>query len=209
MKKVGITLRHCPANGYVEPRDGLARDWYRFFESLGLQHRWVLLPNLGDDTPAYARAQGVEALILTGGDDVGRDLLRDTSEHALLAHAISAGWPVLGVCRGLQLIQLHFGGKLEPAPADTHVGQRHFIHLPNAQDPLPWPCERQQRSVNSYHSNRLPTPALPLRPWAFDEQGHCEAVLHADLKIAGVMWHPEREPAPNEHDLQLCSWLFE
>lgn len=209
MKKIGITLRHCSPTGYHEPRDGIARDWYRFFSALGLGHRWVLLPNLQADTPAYAQAQGVDALIFSGGDDVGCDPVRDTSERALLAHAIGAHWPVLGVCRGLQLIHQHFGGQWVPAPAHIHVAQRHGITLLNAEQPLPWACDREPRTVNSYHGNRLLAPTAALRPWASDEQGHCEAVVHAHLKIAGVMWHPEREPTPSEHDLHLCRWLFE
>ena len=50
---------------------------------LGCANQWLLLPSLGDDSVSYARDQGVEALILSGGDDIGSDPLRDQSEYAL------------------------------------------------------------------------------------------------------------------------------
>lgn len=210
MKKIGITLRLSSPNGYREPRDGLARDWYRFFAELGWGSQWLLLPNLGEHTVAYAQAHGVEAVIFSGGDDVGDDPLRDVGEQALLAHCVAQHWPVLGVCRGLQLIQLFFGGQLTPADRSLHVAQRHLL-IPTADAAaLPWAVEAQPRLVNSFHGNGLaePLPAL-LRPWAHDEQGACEALVHTGEKIAGIMWHPEREASFSESDRQLCRWLFE
>jgi putative glutamine amidotransferase len=209
MRKIGITLRQSSPHSYHEARDGLARDWYRLFAELGVGHHWQLLPNLGEQTVAYAQAHGIEGVIFSGGDDVGSDPLRDATEQALLAHCIARQWPVLGVCRGLQLIQLFFGGQLAEADRSMHVAQRHLL-IPTTDD-LPWLNQPAvPRSVNSFHGNRLATPIpATLRPWAFDEQGACEALVHVSEKIAGVMWHPEREASLSEPDRQLCRWLFE
>ena len=210
MKKIGITLRLSSPQGYDEPRDSLARDWYRFFAELGWGHQWLLLPNLGEQTIAYAQAHGIEGVIFSGGDDVGSDPLRDASEQALLAHCVAQHWPVLGICRGLQLIQLFFGGQLTAADRSLHVAQRHLI-IPTADvGDLPWQVDAQPRPVNSFHGNGLAAPLpAPLRPWAHDEQGACEALVHTHEKIAGIMWHPEREISFSESDRQLCRWLFE
>ncbi|AZD82632.1 gamma-glutamyl-gamma-aminobutyrate hydrolase family protein [Pseudomonas chlororaphis] len=210
MKRLGITLRTCNPQAYHEPRDGLARDWYRFFAELGCGNQWLLLPHLGEDTVAYARDQGVQGVIFSGGDDLGSDPLRDQSEQALLAHCVAERLPVLGVCRGLQLIHSFFGGRLADAERDVHVAQRHLITL-LAADELPWlPGQAASRSVNSFHGKQLldPLPAA-LRPWALDAAGTCEALVHTSLKVAGIMWHPEREAALDEADRQLCQWLFE
>lgn len=211
MKRIGITLRTCNAQAYTEPRDGLARDWYRFFSELGCANQWLLLPNLGEDTVDYARDHGIEGLIFSGGDDLGSDPIRDQTEYALLADVIQRGMPALGVCRGLQLIQQYFGGQLADAEPRVHVGQRHTITPLAACADLPWVANHPgPRSVNSFHSHQLLSPLpVELRPWALDETGACEGLVHRQLKIAGIMWHPERETSISEPDRQLCRWLFE
>lgn len=211
MKRIGITLRLSSPPGYHEPRDSLARDWYRFLAALGCGNQWMLLPNLGRDTVAYAKEHGIEALILTGGDDIGNDPVRDDSELALLEYALSANLPVLGICRGLQLIHTYFGGQLADANRHTHVAQRHLLVPCTSPAALPWQEDgAPARSVNSFHGRQLASPIpAPLQPWACDEEGVCEALVHADKKIAGVMWHPEREPECSPSDHGLCRWLFE
>lgn len=159
---------------------------------------------------AYARAQGVQGVIFSGGDDLRSDPLRDQSEQALLAHCVAERLPVLGVCRGLQLIHDFFGGRLADADRDVHVAQRHLITVLAAAE-LPWlQGQAASRSVNSFHGKQLlgPLPAA-LRPWAVDAAGTCEALVHTHLKVAGIMWHPEREAALDDADRQLCQWLFE
>lgn len=69
MKRIGVSMRSCPAESYVEARDGLARDWFSLLHFLGWN--WLLVPNLGMKTADYAQAQGIEALILTGGANLG------------------------------------------------------------------------------------------------------------------------------------------
>ncbi|HEY4319067.1 MAG TPA: gamma-glutamyl-gamma-aminobutyrate hydrolase family protein [Herbaspirillum sp.] len=211
MKRIGITLRLSSPQGYDEPRDSLAREWYRFLAALGCGHQWILLPNLGLDTVAYAKEHNVEALILTGGDDLGNDPVRDDSELALLKYAIEVQLPVLGICRGLQLMHVFFGGLLADADRRTHVAGRHQLIACRDQPTLPWQDDVVQgRSVNSFHGRQLAHPVpTPLVPWACDEAGICEAVVHADKKIAGVMWHPERETVISQSDQRLCRWLFE
>ncbi|MCE9925848.1 MULTISPECIES: gamma-glutamyl-gamma-aminobutyrate hydrolase family protein [Aeromonas] len=209
MKRIGITLRTCQALGYQEARDGLARDWYRFLQQMDWGWDWVLLPNLGAQSVAYAQAQHIEGLILSGGEDLGSDPLRDESELALLKHAIMQRLPVLGVCRGMQLIQRSSGGKLVVEGGEHHVSTRHTVSLCRG---LPWRGvnEELHLEANSYHANRIPLP-LPTGLWALaiDADGYCEAFLHQSMKLAGIMWHPEREVLSNEFDRQLCRWLFQ
>lgn len=210
MRKLGITLRLSHPRGYDEPRDGLARDWYRFLAELGRGNNWILLPNLGVHSVDYARAHGIEGFVFSGGDNIGTDALRDAGETALLEYAISARLPVLGICRGLQIIHAYFGGSFGAAEHSLHVAQRHMVLPCPEMATLPWlDCPPQPREVNSFHGNALASPLpLALRPWARDETQICEAVLHTDLNIAGIMWHPEREATFAPSDQQLFRWIF-
>jgi len=209
MRKVGITMRSSNSPHYHEPRDGLARDWYRFLQQMNWGWDWVLLPNLGAQSVDYAQTQRIEGLILSGGEDIGSDPLRDESELALLKYAITQRLPVLGVCRGMQLIQWFSGGALVVDSGEHHVATRHTVSL--CSD-LSWRDvnEKLLWEVNSYHANRISLP-LPtcLRALAIDADGYCEAFLHQSMKLAGIMWHPEREVFCQEFDRQLCQWLFE
>lgn len=205
MKKIGISMRASHAVGYSEIRDAIARDWYLLFASLGLENNWILLPNLNEDTVLYAKHWGIEALILTGGDDVGQDLTRDNTELALVDYCVGQQFPVLGVCRGAQLIQHFFGGRVVPTDSALHRATRHSI---TATMPVPWWKSGFNGEVNSYHASKLAFP-LPEPLHNFAMAGNeCEGVMHKSLPIVGIMWHPEREASLSEFDRALCLWLF-
>ncbi len=127
---VGITMRvaHAPVSG--EPRDALAQDWSRFFSVLLPGRPWLMLPNTGESCPDLAQSMGVNALVLSGGDDIGASPLRDATETALLRWAASHNLPVLGVCRGLQMLQHYFGGGLVRLAPERHVRTRHAVDWP-------------------------------------------------------------------------------
>ena len=135
-------------------------------------------------------------MILSGGDDIGDDAVRDATERALFDHAVAGGRPILGVCRGLQLIQDHFGGVLEPCPGNTHVAVRHAVA---------WLSDGAERQVNSYHRRgiRVGELAPGLRPLAVTADGWVEAAAAEVFAVLGVMWHPERETPPAESDIAL------
>lgn len=205
MKKIGISMRVSNAIGYDEVRDGIARDWYPLFAKIGLEHNWILLPNLAEDTVLYAKNWGIEALILSGGDDIGQDISRDTSELALLNYCVTQLLPVLGVCRGAQLIQQYFGGQVVSTDPLNHRATRHEVKV---STPLPWWQDEPSFSVNSFHTNKLASP-LPDVLLGFATAGNeCEGIRHKLHNIVGIMWHPERETAMSEFDLKLCHWLF-
>lgn len=206
-KRIGISMRSCPAQDYVEPRDGLARDWYDFFQSVGIENNWILLPNLGVSTPDYMKVQEIDAVILSGGDDFGHDPIRDLSELLIIRYCKENHLPLLGICRGLQLMYMEAGGTLRVALPDVHRAQVHAIHFTDAF-PAAITSTVTGALVNSYHNQGL---ALPLpadyKSMAWHEN-ECEAIRHKQLRWAGIMWHPERETRCQEHDQYLFDWLF-
>ena len=108
----------------------------------------------------------------------------------------------MGVCRGLQMINHYFGGSL--SPIEGHVATRHYIefkgHLEN----------HSSREVNSFHDWGVfkPNLAKDLEVLATHSDGSIEALTHPQEKIAGIMWHPEREKTLSSADLGLLKGLL-
>jgi N5-(cytidine 5'-diphosphoramidyl)-L-glutamine hydrolase len=158
------------------------------------------LPHLVEPAYRAARWQGVA---LSGGNDLvaygGDAPERDATERALIALARREGLPLLGVCRGMQMIVHDFGGAL--TKVDGHVARRHEIHDPSAPD-------KPRRMVNSYHS--MAAAALPpaLDIWALTDDGGIEAVRHKQEPISAIMWHPEREESFAEDDVRFVRDFF-
>ncbi len=154
-----------------------------------------------------------DALVIGGGDDIdmalyGRHLepavridpARDEMELALIADADARALPVLGVCRGAQMINVARGGTLHP---DLHDVRR---DAPRRRTVLPLRHVRIARDsrlfrllgvnrlkVNALHHQAINRPGAGLRPVAWDEYGIVQAIEGEDDAhfFFGVQWHPE------------------
>jgi gamma-glutamyl-gamma-aminobutyrate hydrolase PuuD len=209
MKRVlAISQRVDSAPLYRERRDGLDQRWATLAQELGLL--LVPLPNLAQMTGELLAAVSPAGLILSGGNDLttpdeeGSAPERDSSERQALLWAESAGGrPVLGVCRGMQAIQLHCGGKLTSVRG--HVASRHPLLTLNVESPILLP-----REVNSFHNFGLTTDILApaLVPVGVAEDGMVEAFRHKHLPWYGIMWHPERECPFQIEDMKTISTIF-
>jgi gamma-glutamyl-gamma-aminobutyrate hydrolase PuuD len=204
--RIAISQRIDDFPSREERRDALDQRWAARLETIGLVP--VPLPNTLRDPVAWARGLGIGGLVLTGGNDIGGTAPeRDRGEGLLLNLAASERWPVLGICRGLQMINVHLGGNLAPVPGQ--VGVRHRLHriagAPRLLSELGAGIE-----VNSFHAFGIATEGLagPLLPVLCDPQGFVEAAEHRTLPWAGLMWHPEREPAFSAGEQALLSRLF-
>ena len=200
--RIGITMRQIEAPDYDETRDALARDWARLMHAALPQALWMPLPNLGAASVDMARQWRLNGLILSGGNDLGAALARDESESALVSDFRSRQAPILGVCRGLQLLWTLAGGEL--GSTKDHAGSRHRVA---PITPNPW--LNRPRTVNSYHTQALtgPEPA-EARMIARTDDGAAEAVEFDQGRTLGIMWHPEREPEPEPQDLTMLQQLF-
>ena len=200
--RVVLSMRITQASGYTEPRDSISHDWIERLQSWELAP--FLLPNGLADPSAYLDMLAPELLILTGGDDPGLGTIRDCSEKIMLEYALAKNTPVLGVCRGLQAINLHFGGRLEPISG--HVGVEHAVKFAGAFSEL----YGAEATVNSFHESAVAVEGLArsLVSAGVDERGNIEALHHRSLPVAATMWHPERPCAPAA-DRSLVDRLIE
>ena len=147
-----------------------------------------------------------DALLLPGGGDLepwrygqentasrGLEPERDEAELRLLQDFTALGKPVLGVCRGLQTINVFFGGTLAqdvPGHGAWEEGDRlHSVRT--APSPLR-PLWRERMTVNSAHHQAADRLGSGLRAVRWAEDGVVEALCHERLPVWAVQWHPER-----------------
>lgn len=196
---LGISMRmsRCDyPNGNFELRNAISCDWPAFLEAALPGVPYVFLPNTGRKITAYAQRMGVTALLLSGGEDWGLFAERDETEESLFAWAMAKAYPVLGVCRGAQVINRLLGGRLSPCA--NHAACRHKIVFRDNFRTGPPDIE-----VNSFHKHCIGALAHCLADFAMAEDGSVEGFYNQDKKILGIMWHPEREKIPAATDLTL------
>ena len=135
------------------------------------------------------------AILLSGGNDIGSCNDRDLTEKSLIDFAAIKNLPVLGICRGMQMMGTFAGSKLIKVPG--HVGTRHCLQGGVISG-----------EVNSFHSMSLESCPSGYEILAKSEDGGIEAMRHEKLPWEGWMWHPEREECFNPNDIQRLKNLF-
>ena len=111
-KRIALSMRVTEAPDYKEPRDALSHDLSALFDAWGMLP--VPVPNTLSEPATFLDELSPDLLVLTGGDDLGGTSERDETEKRLFAGALERNLPVLGICRGMHLINDHFGGRTQP-----------------------------------------------------------------------------------------------
>jgi putative glutamine amidotransferase len=179
--------------------------------------RAVLLPP--SEEGVEETLASIDGLLCTGGPDLGPALYgaephpqttgvrpeRDRGELALLRAALRLGLPVLGICRGMELLDVACGGTLhqhlpEVVGHDRHRGgtaaySRHPVTL--AAGSRTRELLDPSVTVPSYHHQGIATVGTGLRAVGWAEDGSVEAI-EADGPgfTLGVLWHPEQGDDP-------------
>lgn len=152
-----------------------------------------------------------DGLLLCGGGDLNPalfgqedrgsqppDLVRDRAELALFQAFFQAGKPILGICRGMQLINVALGGTLTqdlPAPVAPFHGGCEFdrVHpIRAAEGSLLHRLYGPIFPVNSFHHQAVERLGAGLVASAWAEAGFPEGLEHPALPVIGVQFHPER-----------------
>lgn len=222
-RPVGITQRVTAVASRGERRDSLDQAWVPFLQACGLEP--VVVPNRHSDPREFVRRMGIRGLILSGGNNVSRSITtingepatrlpeiasdlapeRDATEVALLRASIDNRWPVIAVCRGMQVLNLFHGGGVVPVAG--HAGTRHGIVAKHREH---WPPGfGLDQEVNSFHDFSISETEVAdgFRVLATVD-GWAEAIFHPVYRHLGIMWHPERNAPVSEHDVQLFRATF-
>lgn len=193
----------------------MENDMVRFIASEDVMP--ILLPDLADNILENYLGE-MDAFVFQGGVDVAPksyndneiengkwpgDFYRDQFELKILDYAIKNDKPVLGICRGFQVINTYFGGKLyqdllhEKATDFDHRDAQKYDHINHSVkiEPDSWLYEAYQESeikVNSIHHQGVKTLGNNLVVEAVSkDDGIIEAFRHKDKNIWAVQWHPE------------------
>jgi putative glutamine amidotransferase len=173
-----------------------------------------------------------DALVVVGGEDVtphfyggtpgyeGETVhfpVADAGQIALVQRAVALGIPLLGICRGLQIINVALGGNLVQhiddgihknidVPIDQ-ILSTHDVALTVAST-LSASLGRVDISVQSAHHQIVDRLGAGLVAAAHAPDGVIEALEHVSAPITGVQWHPEAPDAPADQLARLLAGLF-
>ena len=186
----------APPKGDIEKQTYI--DWV---ESFGFEPVFLDL--------RYKRISG--PLLLCGGADIGKNPERDQKEINWIKLALEAKQPIIGVCKGMQILNQYFGGTVEDLPGmiledhmrddfsddSDHSGRQSQLHyVKNLND--------EMFEVNSRHHQWCSAIAdvFNVTHISFDGGYIPEAFENEELKVWAVQWHPERfESADNVYPL--------
>jgi len=189
----------------------------------------IVLPFADTPEDAAALADTMDGLLLTGGHDVdptrygeapsalceNPNAARDTLEYLLLDAMLAMEKPVLGICRGIQLLNVYLGGTLyQDIPTDMGVQVVHAQKPPydtpshtvavSADTPLYTIVKKPVMAVNSYHHQGIRMLADGLVPMAHADDGLVEAVYMPDQRfVLAIQWHPEFSYRKDDDQRQL------
>lgn len=202
MKFIGISQRLIENESYFELREALSVEWGELFAQNALFKGLCPLP-LSVKLPFKAYAPFLSGVILSGGNDLSAfnenklSKMRDEYELKIIKNCLKMKLPLLGVCRGAQLIASFF--KSDIKGCENHTKEHFVLDLSSRKESEIW--------VNSFHNYAIFSLKKPLKPLFKSAQDESiEAFRHEKAPIFALMWHIERSAGLSEKSL-LKAWL--
>lgn len=196
MKKIMVAGWITPKDkyeNYVHAIEGLGGEAFVSLDLADLETAdGLILP--GSPQDMNPKLWGAEDIC---SNDINDEL--DEIQWKLMEQAIDAGKPILGICRGMQFINVYFGGTLIqdlPNAASHKAGNPERYHpLFIAEDTQLYALYGKMTESNTRHHQGVGLIGENLKVsamWIDGEGPVMEAIEHKKLPIIGVQWHPER-----------------
>lgn len=226
---------------YGDNNSKLAENYYKSVVAVGGVP--VIIPVTDDLATIEAIVGRLDGILLSGGGDMHPryyneepipengtpDELRDRYDVALIKSAVEYQLPVLGICRGMQVINTVFGGSLYQDINVQYADKKPMCHSQNEErsvttqtasvvtDSLLYSIVNcNTLPINSIHHQAVKRIANGFRAVAFADDGICEAIESLYYPILGVQWHPEHlseADAVGEHydnpHRKIFGWLVD
>lgn len=175
--KIGIAVRKNPTDYFVH------QAYLSMLKRSNFRYDFITLET---------DLSGFDGFLLPGGYDLDPSLYNEdnyASKHIdeemdqldfkIIEYAVKNKKPLLGICRGIQSINVYFGGSLKQDILN-HMNENHFIKFNN-----------QYMLVNSFHHQSIARLAPSLQVLGTSLDGEIEIIKHQSLPIYGVQFHPE------------------
>lgn len=207
MKKIAITQRLLENESYFEIRETLDIKYSEFVKECGFLP--IILP-YEVEFEEYFKNIDISGVILTGGNDLNScnpNILsqkRDKFEKQLLDYCISLNIPILGVCRGMQLIADYFNCTFNKVSNQINIKHELVVNEKSKYNLY----LNKLDYVNSYHNYSIEKISNELIISGTNKDGVIKAIEHKKYKIFAQMWHSERENVFNINEINLVKFFF-
>ncbi|EAK0277950.1 gamma-glutamyl-CDP-amidate hydrolase [Campylobacter jejuni] len=193
---IGITQRLICNESYHEERECLALDWGKLFNKDLFKNFTPLPLSYEIDFSHYKHL--IKAVILSGGNDLSfyspnvLSKKRDLYEKQVIEICLKEKIPLLGICRGAQMIAHYFNSHI--SPCENHI-DKHEVFF-----------SKEKFISNSFHNFAIEKLGEDLVELCLAKDNTIEAFKHKYENIFGIMWHIERENGLNNIQI-LKEWL--
>ena len=187
------------------------RSGWRIFPMFALNILWAGGRPVRWDSSRDVELDAVDGVVIGGGDDISPTLYggqvlsearldpdRDALERRIVSEAQDRNLPILGVCRGSQMLNVALGGTLHQAAYGVYRSRRYKTVLPRKHvtveegAQLRDICGRATLRVNALHTQAVDRLGKGLRVAGRDDGGMIQAIERtSDPFAVGVQWHPE------------------